>query len=86
MLDESQLLAEGCEQITADSTTQGEFYTSGRGGITPLTSDVLGSDDVIDDLRLSEAEPDNAPITEAQGWSISDDGAVMLTAEPTCWR
>ena len=86
LLDESQLLAQGCGQITADATAQGEFYTSGRGGITPLTSDVLGSDDVIDDLRLPEAEPDETPITEAQGWSISDDGAVMLTAEPTCWR
>ena len=84
LLDQSQLLAQGCEQIAADSTAQGEFYTSGRGGLTPLTSDVLGSDDIIDDLRLPETEPNNAPITEAQRWFVSDDDTVVLTT--ACWR
>ncbi|MEM1308043.1 MAG: filamentous hemagglutinin N-terminal domain-containing protein [Cyanobacteria bacterium P01_H01_bin.153] len=93
LLDEPQLLAQGCEPITADSPARGAFYTSGRGGITPLMSDALGSDDVVDDLRLPEAEPAAAPITEAQGWFVRDDGVVVLTAAPLpetthhrCWR
>jgi filamentous hemagglutinin family protein len=93
LLENAQLLAQGCDQVTADSPAQGEFYNSGRGGITPLTSDALGSDDVIDDLRLPETVSDDEPITEAQGWWVSETGEVVLTAEPLsaltqrrCWR
>ena len=93
LLDASQMLAQGCEQAGANASSPGEFYTSGRGGIIPLAEEVLGSDDVLEDLRLPEPVPDAAPITEAQGWVVSDTGDIVLTATPNdeaahrrCWR
>lgn len=80
--DTSQLLAQGCEQLSAGSTNQGEFFISERGGVSPLVSNVLGSDEIIDDLRLLETWDSTGPLTEAQGWYRSDANEVILTAIP----
>ena len=92
-LDSSQLLAQSCEQVTADSESQGFFYVSGRGGIVPFTSEALGSGDVLEDLRLPETWADDDAIAEAQDWFMSDTGEVVLTVNPLpeaserrCWR
>ncbi|MEO1348659.1 MAG: S-layer family protein [Cyanobacteria bacterium J06635_15] len=91
LLDSSQLLAQGCEQSAVDSASRGEFFNSGRGGIVSLSSAMLGSDDVVDDLRLPTGWPDQSPVTEAQGWFVSDAGDVVLASAPEiaqegCWR
>ncbi len=92
-VDSSQLLAQGCEPFSAEADSGGEFFVSGRGGIGPLASETLGSEDVLEDLRLPESWPEDGPITEAQDWFISDTGEVVLTPiplpDPThyrCWR
>lgn len=92
-LNASQLVAQGCEQFSANSEARGSFYVLGRGGITPLASETLGSDDVVDDLRLPDAWANESPITEAQDWFMNDQGEVILTANPLpeltnyqCWR
>ncbi len=82
VIDSSQLLAQGCDQLSAGSTSQGEFYISGRGGVSPLTSGILGSDEVIDDLRLPETWDGSSSLTEAQGWYRSDVDEIVLTAVP----
>lgn len=93
LLDTAQMLAQGCEPGGADTASQGSFFTSGRGGIVPLATDVLGSDDVVDDLRLPDPGANAASITEAQGWTVNHGGEVVLTAVPgegaaqnQCWR
>ena len=92
-VDSSQLLAQGCESFNAEADSQGEFFVSGRGGIGPLASETLGSEDVLEDLRLPEAWADDSSITEAQNWFVAATGKVVLTAEPLpeathhrCWR
>lgn len=92
-LNASQLVAQDCEQFSADSESQGAFYVSGRGGIVPLASEVFSSDDVVEDLRLPEPWTEDSPIAEAQDWFMNDTGEVVLTAIPVanashtqCWR
>ena len=96
LLDSSQQLAQGCEQVGGETASQGAFYTSGRGGISSQFSEVLGSDDVIDDLRLPETEDlsvTEMTITEAQNWRENARGEVVLSAalgdesdQSRCWR
>ena len=89
LLDSSQLIAQGCDPTAV--AAQGEFYTSGRGGVIPLGTNVLGNVEVLDDLRLPDTWAESAPITEAEGWFVSDAGDVVLTASPSeitqsnCW-
>ncbi|EKU99209.1 filamentous hemagglutinin family N-terminal domain protein [Leptolyngbya sp. PCC 7375] len=97
LLAPSDLIVQGCDQITVGSASQGEFFTSGRGGMVPLSSDTLSSDDVLEDLRLptgwTEGDSIGNSITEAQGWFEDDSGEVILSAVPLpktsrggCWR
>ncbi|MBD3884227.1 filamentous hemagglutinin N-terminal domain-containing protein [Phormidium tenue FACHB-886] len=83
--DASTLIAIGCSPTTAAQTSQGEFYRTGRGGIAPLPTDVLGSSDILEDLHppqsWSETAASNAPIEEAQGWQVNDRGEVVLLAQ-----
>ncbi|MEO0987028.1 MAG: S-layer family protein, partial [Cyanobacteria bacterium J06639_14] len=81
LVDTSQLLAQGCEQFNADADAQGAFFVSGRGGIGPITSAILSSDDVLDDLRLPESWPETTAIAEAQDGFVTATGEVVLTAE-----
>lgn len=88
LLESSQLIAQGCDPTAV--VAQGEFYTSGRGGVVPLGSDVLSSSEVLDDLRLPWTE--ETPIAEAETWFVNNIGEVVLTAALTevahsaCWQ
>ncbi|MDV3349228.1 filamentous hemagglutinin N-terminal domain-containing protein [Leptothoe sp. ISB3NOV94-8A] len=90
LLDSSQLIAQGCDPTAI--AAQGEFYTSGRGGITPLGSNVLSDAEVLDDLRFPYPWTESTAITEAESWFVNDTGDVILTTSPpglshsNCWR
>jgi filamentous hemagglutinin family protein len=89
--DAARLIALGCSPTATTQANQGEFYRTGRGGIAPLPTDMLGSSDILEDLQppasWTSSEP-SAPIVEAQGWHINDRGAVELVAamHPSCGR
>ncbi|MEQ9549533.1 MAG: S-layer family protein, partial [Coleofasciculus sp. G3-WIS-01] len=74
--------------------TPSHFIISGRGGVPPTISQVTGTDNVWEDLRLLVPSSDNrpakiepvtqrssTPIIEAQGWIKLPDGTIVLTAQ-----
>jgi filamentous hemagglutinin family protein len=94
VVDAANQITQTCPSAGARRET-GEFVVKGRGGLpsspmSPLTGDESFADWATLD-KQGEAktvttappkrEPDRAaPIVEAQGWIISDDGAVQLIA------
>jgi filamentous hemagglutinin family protein len=86
-------LAQGCQVSGGQSTA--EFFNTGRGGLPPTPYESLGSNDILDDLRLpsqptTPPEPtvrlsestdlSNEAIVEAESWSINKQGQVILVA------
>ncbi|MBD2068939.1 S-layer family protein [Leptolyngbya sp. FACHB-671] len=85
--DASTLIATGCSPTATAQANQGEFYRTGRGGIAPSPTDVLGSSDVLEDLQppaswATSTEPSSQvpQVVEAQGWQTNDRGEVELVA------
>ncbi|MBD1868994.1 filamentous hemagglutinin N-terminal domain-containing protein [Cyanobacteria bacterium FACHB-471] len=82
--DASTLIAIGCSPTATAQANQGEFYRTGRRGIAPLPTDVLGSSDILEDLQPpaswgTAAEP-STQLVEAQGWQTNNRGEVELVA------
>ena len=89
-------LAQGCR---AQGSQAGSFVVTGRGGLPTNPADPLSADSVWQDLAplpLSENTTDRtsaapssemstpaAPIVEAQSWTRTEDGTVMLLADAT---
>lgn len=86
-------LAQGCE--TAARGDGGRFIASGRGGVRTTPYGSLSSSEFLGDVQLPrgwgsastrsdaesvEDEISTDEIIEAQGWHLSEDGAVTLTA------
>ena len=70
------------------------FIVTGRGGLPPSPNDALSNDNVWIDLRdvavggesnLSSTSHNRTAITaqivEAQGWTVTSDGKIVLTAQ-----
>ncbi|NEQ23605.1 MAG: S-layer family protein [Microcoleus sp. SIO2G3] len=94
IVDASGLISSGCG--TPQRIAQSRFIVSGRGGLPPTPSEILSSDTVWTDLRSTTSTTGNSsaqplatqqtesspkPLVEAQGWVISSDGQVILTAQ-----
>jgi large exoprotein involved in heme utilization and adhesion len=77
------------------SQSKSEFVVTGRGGLPPSPDEMLSSDAIqvnwvtlnpqvenrsIPDISTNSTAPAPAPIVEAQGWVIDDNGEVILTA------
>jgi filamentous hemagglutinin family protein len=70
---------QGC-QVSGTSTA--EFFDTGHGGLPPTPYEPLRSSDVLDDLRLpAQKTAESGRLIEAQGWSVNEKGAIILTAE-----
>lgn len=75
-----------------------EFVISGRGGLPASPSSTFTPDNVWEDWRIIESKPEPGqeqveapspahlspprPLIEAQGWTVSSNGSVILTSEP----
>lgn len=92
LVETSRLIASSCA-----TARENNFTITGRGGLPPSPSEVLGSDTVLVDWGkpiqggengASAAIPNNpissepTQIVEAQGWVIGANGEVILTARP----
>jgi filamentous hemagglutinin family protein len=82
--DAANLVAIDCSPTATAQANQGEFYRTGRGGIAPLPTDVLGSSDILEDLQppasWATSTSPSPPVMEAQGWQTNDRGEVELVA------
>jgi large exoprotein involved in heme utilization and adhesion len=93
VIDASNQIAQTCP--AAGKAAQNEFFITGRGGLPPDPRDVLSSDDVFVNLVTLNPGGENrsnpivstnqtsvtpAPLVEAQGWVINDQGQMELTA------
>ena len=93
LVDASQLIDQSCEPKRTQATSS--FVSTGRGGLPPSPTGVLGGETVIRRLATLEQEPSGqsatAPdvgkekqpveaIVEAQGWTIAPNGEVTLVA------
>ena len=94
-VDLTELIATGCGASggVASRTSENKFIITGRGGFPPTPSEVLRSDLALADLGSAGQDatattvtatkqiiPEPTPIVEAQGWVISPQGQVVLTA------
>jgi filamentous hemagglutinin family protein len=94
-VDLTELIATGCGASggVASRTSENKFIITGRGGLPPTPSEVLRSDLALADLGSAGQDatdrtitatkqiiPEPTPIVEAQGWVISPQGQVVLTA------
>lgn len=96
VVDVSGLVAEACPAGGGNLARGSKFVVTGRGGLPPTPSEVTRSDAVLVDLgtpvqsvedRLIAAIPTNnstisesAPLVEANGWMVGNNGEVVLTA------
>ncbi len=77
------------------SQSKSEFVVTGRGGLPPSPDEMLSSDAIqvnwvtlnpqvenrsIPNVSTNSTAPDPAPIVEAQGWVVDDNGFIVLTA------
>ena len=77
--------ARGCD--TGDGT--GQFIDRGRGGLPTVPMEPLESNDILDDIqppqgwenRESGAVDESDRLVEATGWTVDDNGRVVLVAE-----
>lgn len=87
IIDASKLVAVGCSPEVASQANRGEFYQTGRGGVAPLPTDSISSNDILEDLEPPQswntATAPNGQIVEAQGWQRNDRGQVELVAAPS---
>ncbi|MEO1404590.1 MAG: S-layer family protein, partial [Cyanobacteria bacterium J06635_1] len=89
-------LAQGCE--TAAQGEGGRFVASGRGGVRTTPYGALGSSEFLGDVQLprgwgsastrssvesAEDAISTDEIIEAQGWHLSEEGALTLAAVTT---
>ena len=95
-VDLTELIATGCgaSGSIASKNSISKFIITGRGGLPPTPTEVLRSDFALADLGTSIDQVPTAktntateqialksnPIVEAQGWVISPQGQVVLTA------
>lgn len=94
VVDVTRLITPGCSASRGQAT--GEFVVTGRGGLPPTSREALRSEQPLVDLGTPiKSEEDRAsatisinstsskpyPIVEAQGWVISANGDVVLTAQ-----
>lgn len=94
-VDLTELIATGCgaSGSVASRTSISKFIITGRGGLPPTPTEALRSDRTLADLGDSvkdiaastttatkQVNVAPTPIVEAQGWVISPQGQVVLTA------
>jgi filamentous hemagglutinin family protein len=90
LVDPSRQIDSSC---AARGDNESKFTVTGRGGLPSTPSDLLTSDQVLDDFgTLATANPPasepvepacsspHKQLVEAQGWIIAADGKVILTA------
>ncbi len=95
-IDANNQIVRAC--IPTEQGTAGEFTVTGRGGIPSRPSDVLSGDTVVEDLgtlvprtstpenseeRLNQTPPKKAPLVEAEGWIVADNGDIIFTSQAT---
>ncbi|MBD2463038.1 filamentous hemagglutinin N-terminal domain-containing protein [Oscillatoria sp. FACHB-1407] len=91
--DATQQIAQNCPTDSSTASELGEFVVTGRGGLPPSPTEVLGGETVLTQLadadststdainRVSQnSELSNDAIAEAQSWVIDADGQVSLIA------
>ena len=101
LIDATNLVARICPTGGREEVEKlGSFVVTGRGGLPPNPGEPLGDDSVSADLvSLENGETGNITdtqsqqndthprqIVEAQGWIITENGKVILTAEPNTNR
>ena len=96
VVDATNMIVRSCPTSRADSENFSQFIVTGRGGLPSNPSEVLTSNSIIDGWLTIETRPeaqnypeteefnansrDSISIVEAQGWIISANGKVILTA------
>jgi large exoprotein involved in heme utilization and adhesion len=93
LVDRTNQIDQGCSANGRSANRESKFTVTGRGGLPSTPSDLLTSDQVLDDFgTLATAKPtasepikpaSSSPpkqLVEAQGWIIAADGTVVLTA------
>jgi large exoprotein involved in heme utilization and adhesion len=91
VVDASRLIAQTCRPANPEAP-QSAFVITGRGGLPPTPSDP-GSSNIVESPWITlanEAEQTApaaeiatsmpAPIVEAQGWQVGEDGEIILVA------
>ncbi|HEY9643484.1 MAG TPA: S-layer family protein, partial [Coleofasciculaceae cyanobacterium] len=86
--DAANQISSACPTSAEAADRLGSFIVSGRGGLPPNPTDLLSDDNTLTDWVTSTAKTpvqiprsaDRRAIVEAQGWSVSPDGKVMLVA------
>lgn len=96
LVDVTELIAQGCSAGGGNVATLSKFIVTGRGGLPPTPTEALRSDPALADLgtpvqgeenraraatSINPTSSEPAPIIEAQGWVIGDNGEVVLTAQ-----
>lgn len=91
LADASQLIVESCSADRVADGRLGEFTVTGRGGLPPNPIEPVGGDTVLTELASADAAEgngstpaisrDDAPLVEAQGWTIGANGEVALVAQ-----
>jgi large exoprotein involved in heme utilization and adhesion len=96
IVDASNQITQNCPSGDR-KVAQNEFIVTGRGGLPDNPNEMLSTDAVWTDLRLSADsaenrvssqamrsphQPTTAPLVEASGWVIDPKGQVVLTATP----
>lgn len=97
LVDPSQQIARGCPSQGRITEKQlGSFVITGRGGLPPSPTDPRISEVVLTDWATLETEEENEAakieaevtreetsqaILEAQGWTIGQDGKLVLVAQ-----
>jgi large exoprotein involved in heme utilization and adhesion len=85
-------VAQGCQASGKQAAV--EFFNTGRGGLAPNPYEPISSNNIWEDVpppaRRAEnstasasASPPLPPeqIVEAQGWSVNDNGKILLVAQ-----
>lgn len=94
VVDVTGLVAQGC-LAASNQASSSSFVITGRGGLPPNPSGTIASETVLADLGSATVQPSSrdvgsasthltnsspTQIVEAQGWMLTENGQVFLTA------
>jgi large exoprotein involved in heme utilization and adhesion len=87
--DVTNQIAAACPTTVEEADRLGSFIVSGRGGLPPNPTELLGDDNILTEWVTSsepgsvriEIPESNQPIVEAQGWVVNPQGKIMLVAQ-----
>jgi filamentous hemagglutinin family protein len=98
VVDAASLVAQGCSAGSETAAEDlGEFVVTGRGGLPPNPNEILSEGDTLTPWVASSSTPNTRsdaaiapqpiaiPVIEAQGWTIDDNGEIILTAEASTY-